>query len=129
MPTRAITHIQNIAPGPPFIIAVAIPTIFPVPIVAASAVQSDWNCEICLSSLSVCFVMCLSLKIAPIVMLHQCEIWLNWNPLFTIVITIPEINKSAIPNVPHTMPLITPLTEVIVSNIVFSSLFIFSRSM
>ena len=36
----AAIHIQNNAPGPPETIAVATPTIFPVPIVAESAVQS-----------------------------------------------------------------------------------------
>jgi hypothetical protein len=35
MPTRAVIHIQNTAPGPPRKIAVATPAIFPVPIVAA----------------------------------------------------------------------------------------------
>jgi hypothetical protein len=35
MPTRAVIHIQNTAPGPPRKIAVATPAIFPVQIVAA----------------------------------------------------------------------------------------------
>ena len=30
-PSNAITHIQNIAPGPPTVIAVATPARFPVP--------------------------------------------------------------------------------------------------
>lgn len=34
---KAETHIQNIAPGPPTAIAVATPTILPVPIVADMA--------------------------------------------------------------------------------------------
>ena len=38
MPTRAVTHIQNTAPGPPRWIAVATPAILPVPTVADSAV-------------------------------------------------------------------------------------------
>ena len=38
MPTRAVTHIQNSAPGPPSAMAVATPTILPVPISAAKAV-------------------------------------------------------------------------------------------
>ena len=40
MPKKAASHIQNSAPGPPAAIAVATPTMFPVPIVAESAVQS-----------------------------------------------------------------------------------------
>ena len=39
MPKKADTHIQNKAPGPPAAIAVATPTIFPVPIVEESAVH------------------------------------------------------------------------------------------
>ena len=37
IPKKAETHIQNIAPGPPTAIAVATPTILPVPIVADMA--------------------------------------------------------------------------------------------
>ena len=44
-PKRALTHIQTRAPGPPSTIAVATPTILPVPTVAESAVISDWNGE------------------------------------------------------------------------------------
>ena len=40
IPKKAAIHIQKIAPGPPALIAVATPTILPVPTVAASAVQS-----------------------------------------------------------------------------------------
>ena len=38
IPNRPVNHIQNTAPGPPIPIAVAPPTILPVPIVAARAV-------------------------------------------------------------------------------------------
>jgi hypothetical protein len=38
MPTSAVHHIQNSAPGPPIAIAVATPAMLPVPIVAASDV-------------------------------------------------------------------------------------------
>ena len=38
MPKRAESHIQTKAPGPPDTMAVATPTIFPVPMVAARAV-------------------------------------------------------------------------------------------
>ena len=43
IPRSADTHIQNIAPGPPIRRAVATPTILPVPISAASVVQSVAN--------------------------------------------------------------------------------------
>ena len=40
VPSRAASHIQNKAPGPPATSAVATPTILPVPMVADNAVQS-----------------------------------------------------------------------------------------
>ncbi len=40
IPTKAVTHIQNSAPGPPTAIAVATPAMLPVPMVADSAVIS-----------------------------------------------------------------------------------------
>ena len=40
IPNIAHIHIQNIAPGPPIIIAVVTPAILPVPIVDASAVDN-----------------------------------------------------------------------------------------
>ena len=40
MPTRAISHIHTSAPGPPEWIAVATPTMLPVPMVADSEVAS-----------------------------------------------------------------------------------------
>ncbi len=38
MPTAAVTHIQNRAPGPPTEMAVATPMMLPVPMVAARAI-------------------------------------------------------------------------------------------
>ncbi|CFP58998.1 hypothetical protein FR5810_02488 [Bordetella pertussis] len=43
MPTSAVTHIQNRAPGPPRKMAVATPAMLPVPTVAARLVISAWN--------------------------------------------------------------------------------------
>ncbi|MGX1079827.1 hypothetical protein RKD51_000964 [Bacillus sp. SLBN-57] len=40
IPKRPTSHIQNKAPGPPTVIAVATPAIFPFPIVPASVVIS-----------------------------------------------------------------------------------------
>ncbi len=45
MPNTPVSHIQSTAPGPPAPMAVATPTMFPVPMVAASAVVSAPNCE------------------------------------------------------------------------------------
>ena len=46
MPTRALSHSQNMAPGPPVAMARATPTMLPVPTVAARAVHTAWNGEI-----------------------------------------------------------------------------------
>ena len=46
IPTIALTHIQNIAPGPPTEIAKATPAMFPMPIVEDSAVVKALKCEI-----------------------------------------------------------------------------------
>ena len=40
-----VIHIQNSAPGPPMPMAVATPTMLPVPTVAARAVVKAWNWE------------------------------------------------------------------------------------
>ena len=45
IPKNAATSIQKSAPGPPVVIAVATPTMFPVPIVAESAVHSAPNAD------------------------------------------------------------------------------------
>ena len=46
MPTRATTHIQKIAPGPPRVSAMATPAMFPVPTLEARPTQKAWNDEI-----------------------------------------------------------------------------------
>tara|TARA_B100000959_G_scaffold118601_1_gene124671 strand:- start:8891 stop:9076 length:186 start_codon:yes stop_codon:yes gene_type:complete len=43
IPKIAITHIQNIAPGPPNVIAKATPLIFPKPTVPDRAVERAWK--------------------------------------------------------------------------------------
>ena len=45
MPNTPVNQHHNTAPGPPNAMAVATPMMFPVPIVAASAVASDANCD------------------------------------------------------------------------------------
>ncbi len=44
MPKKAVTHIQNRAPGPPSEMAVATPAMLPVPTVADNAVARAWKC-------------------------------------------------------------------------------------
>src|SRR5438477_11820658 len=43
IPKTPVSHIQSTAPGPPAAMAVATPTMFPVPIVAANAVVNAPN--------------------------------------------------------------------------------------
>src|SRR5690554_7598737 len=43
IPTKADTHIQKIAPGPPMLMAKATPLIFPKPTVAATAEAKAWR--------------------------------------------------------------------------------------
>ena len=47
MPTRALTHIQKMAPGPPTTRAIATPAMFPMPTVALIALIRAWNELIC----------------------------------------------------------------------------------
>ncbi|MOA33544.1 hypothetical protein D3C78_1548460 [compost metagenome] len=42
-PRKATIHIQNTAPGPPKVIAVATPAMLPVPTRPASVIASAWN--------------------------------------------------------------------------------------
>ena len=51
--------------------AVATPTMLPVPMVPASAVHMLWNWLMAMSSLLVCAVMSLLVKIAPMVCRSQ----------------------------------------------------------
>ncbi len=65
IPSSPVTHIQKRAPGPPMPIAVATPTMLPVPTVAASAVVSAWNWEMSPSTVSSLRRMSPSLSAAP----------------------------------------------------------------
>ena len=47
IPTTALTHIQKMAPGPPTVIAIATPAIFPIPTVDAMALIKAWKELIC----------------------------------------------------------------------------------
>ena len=43
MPKKAVSHIQNSAPGPPMRMAMATPAMLPMPTVADSAVVNAWK--------------------------------------------------------------------------------------
>ena len=53
IPRKALTHIQKMAPGPPAMIAVAGPAMFPVPTCPAIAVARD--CQVDMPSLPALF--------------------------------------------------------------------------
>ena len=108
MPKKAMTHIQNTAPGPPTMIAPATPTMLPVPTVAASAVHSDWNWEMLLSS--VWPVTCLSWNTAPMVLLIQCLMWVSWNTFVRTVISTPTKASRISAGTPQTTPFTASLT-------------------
>ena len=63
-PKQAETHIHTNAPGPPATMAVATPTIFPVPMVAASAVVSAENGDTSPSPLVVCLASLLNVLLS-----------------------------------------------------------------
>ena len=44
-PMKAISHIQNTAPGPPMAIAVPTPAMFPTPTREAAEIVNAWNAE------------------------------------------------------------------------------------
>ena len=48
-PSRAMSHIQNTAPGPPTVMAVATPAKLPVPTRLASDTANAWKEEMCSS--------------------------------------------------------------------------------
>lgn len=51
IPTIALTHIQNIAPGPPIDRAIATPAMLPMPTVDEISLINAWNELICPSPL------------------------------------------------------------------------------
>ena len=115
----AMTHIQKMAPGPPETMAVATPTMLPVPMVPASAVHMLWNWLMAMSSLLVWAVTSLLVNTAPMVCRIQWPTRRNWKPPVRKVIHRPVQNSSASPMGPQTMPLTIPLIFVIHSTIRF----------
>ena len=107
MPTSAVIHIQNTAPGPPRKMAVATPAILPVPMVAESDVISALKGVISPAS---------SAGIRPF---HNRE---NPNGIFMIDKNRrPTVRKRPAPRIstsmgtPHTMPFTAPTYSVIAS--------------
>ena len=115
----AMTHIQKMAPGPPETMAVATPTMLPVPMVPASAVHMLWNWLMAMSSLLVWAVTSLLVNTAPMVCRIQWPTRRNWKPPVRNVIHRPVQNSSARPMGPQTMPLTALLTVVIHSTILY----------
>ena len=85
--------------------AVATPTMLPVPMVPARAVHMLWNWLIAISSFAVCAVTSRLVKIAPTVCRSQYPIRRNWKNPVRMLIHKPVPNSSARPNGPHTTPL------------------------
>ena len=110
-----MTHIQNTAPGPPARMAAATPTMLPVPMVAASAVQRLWNWL--MASSSVWAVTFLSRKMAPMVCRIQYPKYRSWKKPVRTVSRQPVPNSSASPAGPHTTPPTTAFTRAKLSHI------------
>ena len=113
MPKNAASHIQKTAPGPPVMIAADTPAILPTPTVAASAVQSAWNCEIEALS-SVCPITFLS-NIEPMVFFIQCPICVTWKNFVSSVRSTPVAISSHTPTFVQTNVLIMSLNSAIFS--------------
>ena len=77
IPPAAAIHIQKMAPGPPITIAVAIPTMLPVPMVDARAVAIAWKGVMLLPS----FSLEPPLSAPPMVRLNTKPSFLNCWPL------------------------------------------------
>ncbi len=118
MPKKAMTHIQNTAPGPPIRMAPATPTMLPVPTVAARAVHRDWNWEMLLSAV---WPMTPRSFMAPRVRFIQWRKWVTWNTRVRTVISMPTKASSRMAGQPHTTPLTASLIRVSVSQNPFAA--------
>lgn len=116
IPTTADIHIQNIAPGPPAMSAVATPVMLPVPSVAARAVQNAWNWDMdCSSSVRLTFLL---RKSWPSVMPSQTRHFLNWKKPVRTVKRRPTARKMMSMPRPQIKSRRTSLTCLIYSIIV-----------
>ena len=94
MPRNAATHIQKTAPGPPMAMAAATPAIFPVPMVAANAVQSAWNWDTeRLSDLSWESAWNSPMNVFD----HQWRRWVIWKKLVATLMRTPVPSSNARP--------------------------------
>ena len=110
-----MTHIQNTAPGPPARMAAATPTMLPVPMVAASAVQRLWNWL--MASSSVWAVTFRSRKMAPMVCRIQYPKYRSWKKPVRTVSRQPVAKQQRQPHRPHTTPPTTAFTRAKLSHI------------
>ena len=88
--------------------AAATPAMFPVPMVAANAVQSAWNCEMALWS--VLLWECLE-KSCRKVCWHQWRRWVIWKHPVAMVVSKPVPSSSTRPLQPQMKSLMTPLNS------------------
>ena len=110
IPKKAASHIQNKAPGPPALTAVATPTMLPVPTVAAKAVHKAW--KLLISPLPVFLAAKISFK--------AIGSFTTWSKPKRTVSNTPVPIKSTNKGTPHTKPLmvfkksniITPLPKI-----------------
>ena len=111
IPNKAASHIQKSAPGPPSAIAVATPTIFPVPIVADNAVHSALKLESSPPS------PCSDFRKIDLSANSSCE---NCTPRKTTVRKIPVARIKTMSGTPHTKPSMASRIELIFENILIS---------
>ena len=116
VPSRAASHIQNRAPGPPATSAVATPTMFPVPMVAESAVQRAPKLDTSPCSPLFSFaIMCL-IAIGSLVIC---------SPFKRTVRNMPTARIRTISGIPQTKSSIAVNKLLIVSNICSSLSFVY----
>ena len=118
IPTKAAIHIQKTAPGPPAWIAVATPTILPVPTVAAKAVHKALKLSISpsplFSAVKISFKACGNLKN-----------WINCNRIVSIKpVPIKSTNKGG----PHTKLSILFNTSVIIVSSLLNKKFLLPKT-
>ena len=94
--------------------AAATPEILPVPMVAARAVHRLWNWLMERSSLAVWAVMCLLVKIPPMVFFIQYPNLDSWKARVRMVIRMPVPTSIISMGIPQTNPLTALLTVVTV---------------
>ena len=113
IPSKADTHIQKIAPGPPIAIAPDTPAILPVPMEAASAVHIALNGDTAPSAFP------FFSNALPRVFFMICKKWRNCGKPQRILKYTPTPRINTIIGSPQTKPLIVELILVTKSTIKF----------